>query len=82
MISEELITDVITIIAAQLSLTVDDITEDSLILDDLGADSLDIVELTTALEDKYSLSITDSEIMKIKTVSDVLKYIGDALAKQ
>ena len=75
MITEEIMTDVITAIATQLSLTTDDVCEDSRIIDDLGADSLDVVELTVKLEDKYSLTISDSELMKLKTVSDILSYI-------
>ncbi len=76
-LSEQLRCDVIETIAAQLSLNAEDITEDSRIIDDLGADSLDIVELSVALEDKLSLEISDSDIMKVKTVSDIFDFISD-----
>ena len=75
MISEQTKTEIIETLAEHLSLTVDDITEDSRIVDDLGADSLDIVELASGFEDKYNIEIPDSEIMKMKMVSDIFNYL-------
>lgn len=75
MLSELTQLTILQIIADQLSVTVDDITIDSKIVDDLGADSLDIVELIDKLEKEFQAEISDSDVMKIKTVSDILDYI-------
>lgn len=53
------------------------ITEDSSITDDLGADSLDVVDLVMALEDEFSIEIPEDEVENIKTVGDIIKYIED-----
>ena len=66
------------LIADQLD--VDDkesITEASSITDDLGADSLDVVDLVMALEDEFSVEIPEDEVENIKTVGDIVKYIED-----
>ncbi len=63
------------IIADQLGIEEDDITPESSFIDDLGADSLDIVELIMALEEEFDLEIPDSEAEKIKTVGDAVEYI-------
>lgn len=65
----------INIIAARLNLDVDDVTLDSVITDDLGADSLNIVELTFDIEKEFSVKATDEEIMGIKTVEDILIFL-------
>ena len=75
MITEQTRQEIIEILASQLSLDVSDITENSDIVGTLGADSLDIVELVTAYEDKYGIEVPDSAIMKIKHVSDIFKYV-------
>ena len=64
------------LIADQLD--VDDkesITNDSSITDDLGADSLDVVDLVMALEDEFSVEIPEDQVENIKTVGDIVKYI-------
>ena len=53
------------------------ITEASSITDDLGADSLDVVDLVMALEDEFSVEIPEDEVENIKTVGDIVKYIED-----
>ena len=63
------------IIAEQLGLEIEEINMDSSCVDDLGADSLDIVELIMALETEYDLEIPDEEAEKISTVGDVVEYI-------
>jgi len=63
------------IIAEQLGVEEDDIAMESSFIDDLGADSLDIVELIMALEEEFDLEIPDSEAEKITTVGDVVDYI-------
>ena len=55
----------------------DSITEGSSITDDLGADSLDVVDLVMALEDEFSVEIPEDEVENIKTVGDIVKYIED-----
>lgn len=55
----------------------DDITMESSFVDDLGADSLDIVELIMALEEEFEIEIPDEEAEKIQAVSDVVEYIKE-----
>ncbi len=55
----------------------DSITERSSITDDLGADSLDVVDLVMAIEDEFSVEIPEDEVENIKTVGDIVKYIED-----
>ena len=53
------------------------ITEGSSITDDLGADSLDVVDLVMAIEDEFSVEIPEDEVENIKLVGDIVKYIED-----
>jgi len=62
-------------IAEQLSIDEDDITMDSVFVDDLGADSLDLVELIMALEEEFDMEIPDEDAEKITIVGDVVDYI-------
>lgn len=63
------------IIAEQLGVEEESITMESSFIDDLGADSLDIVELIMALEEEFDMEIPDEEAEKIVTVGDVVEYI-------
>ena len=63
------------IIAEQLGLEVDEITMESSFVDDLGADSLDIVELIMALEEEFDMEIPDEDAEKISIVGDIVDYI-------
>ena len=63
------------IIVEQLGVEEDEITMESSFIDDLGADSLDIVELIMALEEEFDIEIPDSEAEKITTVGDAVEYI-------
>lgn len=66
------------IIADQLDVAdKDSITEASVITDDLGADSLDVVDLVMAIEDEFSIEIPEDEVENIKTVGDIVKYVED-----
>ncbi len=65
------------IISEQLEIDEDDITPDSDIVDDLGADSLDIVDLVMSIEDEFQVEIPDEAIEQIATVEDAVKYIED-----
>lgn len=63
------------IVVEQLGVEKDDVNIDSTFIDDLGADSLDIVELIMAFEEEFSIEIPDEAAEKIKTVQDVVTYI-------
>lgn len=67
--------DVKTVIVEQLSVGADEVKLESKFVDDLGADSLDVVELVMALEEKFGIEIPDEEAEKISTVKDVVEYI-------
>jgi len=63
------------IVAEQLERDVNEVKGESSFIDDLGADSLDIVELVMKMEEEFSIEIPDEEAEKIKTVNDVVTYI-------
>ena len=66
---------ILEIIADKLSIDVEEITLDSSFIDDLNADSLDIVELIMALEDELEMEIPDEDVENFKTVGDVVNYV-------
>lgn len=68
---------VVSIIAEQLDIEPSKITPSSNVLDDLGADSLDLVELIMAFEGEFDLKVEDEDAEDIKTVGDIVKYIED-----
>ena len=65
------------IIIEQLGVAEDAVTEEAAFIDDLGADSLDIVELIMALEEEFDIEIPDSDAEKVVTVGDVVDYIKE-----
>lgn len=67
---------VISIVSEQLNVPKEEISTTSSFVDDLKADSLDIVELVMALEDKFDLKIPDEDYDKIKTVGNAISYIS------
>ena len=64
-----------SIVVDQLGVDEDQVREDASFVDDLGADSLDTVELIMALEEEFDIEIPDEDAQKIKTVKDVIEYI-------
>jgi len=68
------------ILAEQLDVDVEEMTADTKIAEDLGADSLDVVELLMAIEDEFDVEVPDEEIENIKTVGDVAEYIQNNMA--
>lgn len=64
-----------SIVVDQLGVDEDQVTEDASFADDLGADSLDTVELIMAFEEEFDIEIPDEDAQKIKTVKDVMEYI-------
>ena len=65
------------LVAEQLGIDVNTIKDDSNILEDLGADSLDIIEMLMTLEDEYGVTIPDDKINQVKTISEIAKLIED-----
>ncbi len=67
--------DVKEVVVEQLDCDPAEVKEDSRFVEDLGADSLDVVELVMALEEKFDIEIPDEDAEKILTVADAIKYI-------
>lgn len=77
MSSEEVFEKVKAIIVEQLGVTETTVTMEASFIDDLGADSLDIVELIMALEEEFDIEIPDADAEKVVTVGDVVDYIKE-----
>ena len=77
MSSEEVLEKVKGIIVEQLGVAENAVTMEASFIDDLGADSLDIVELVMALEEEFDIEIPDADAEKVVTVNDVVEYIKD-----
>lgn len=70
------------IIVEQLGVKAEEVTPEASFVDDLGADSLDTVELVMALEEEFGIEIPDEDAEKIQTVGDAIKYIEEKATKQ
>ena len=69
--------DVKEVVIEQLNVNPDEVKMESKFVEDLGADSLDVVELVMALEEKFGIEIPDDQAEKIQTVGDAVKYIEE-----
>jgi len=67
------------IIVEQLGITKEEIVPEASFIDDLGADSLDIVELVMAMEEKFDIEIPDDDAEKIQTIGDAFSYVKEHL---
>ena len=65
------------LIAQQLNKAVEDVTEDKEIVKDLGADSLDVVEMLMSLEEEFNITVPEEDAVNIKTVGDIVKLIDE-----
>jgi len=65
------------IIVEQLSVNAEQVTSNAKFIEDLGADSLDVVELVMAFEEQFGVEVPDEDAEKLQTVGDVVKYIED-----
>lgn len=70
---------IVKVVSEELAISEDEITEDASFIDDLGADSLDVVELIMALEEEFDIEIPDEDAEEIATVSDAVDYIEENL---
>ncbi len=80
MSSEEIFEKIKNIIVEQLGVAESNISLDSSFIDDLGADSLDTVELIMAIEEEFDIEIPDEDAEKVVTVQDVVDYVKDHVA--
>ena len=64
-------------IVTQLGVNEDEVTNEASFIDDLGADSLDIVELVMAFEERFEIEIPDEDVEKLRTVGDAIKYVSE-----
>ena len=68
---------VAAILAKQLDVEEESITPETNLVDDLGADSLDVVDLVMTLEDEFDMEIPDEDVENVRTVGDIVKYLED-----
>lgn len=80
--TSEIETRVKKIVVEQLGVKAEEVTTDASFVDDLGADSLDTVELVMALEEEFETEIPDEDAEKIITIKDAVKYIVERMAKE
>lgn len=76
-IDQEILKNLFEVVAEQLDVKIKDIKEDSSFSNDLGADSLDTVELVMAIEERFAIKISDEDAEKISTVREAAQFIQD-----
>ena len=64
-----------TLVADHLGVDIEEVTPDASILDDLGADSLDVVELVMSLEDTFDIEVEDDDVEGMRTIGDIQQYV-------
>ncbi|MFA6471104.1 MAG: acyl carrier protein [Candidatus Latescibacterota bacterium] len=69
------------LVISQLGVEASKVNNDSSFIDDLGADSLDTVELVMAFEEEFDLEISDDDALKMRTVQDVISYLKDKVTE-
>lgn len=74
--SQDVLERVIKVTCAQLNKQPSEVTAESAFMEDLGADSLDVVEIVMALEDEFGVEIPDTDVTSIKTVGDAAEYVS------
>lgn len=79
--SDTLEQQVRAVVADQLGVDLSEVKSDASILDDLGADSLDVVEMVMTLEEAFDIEVPDDAVEEMKTVSDVERYVARAVAE-
>jgi acyl carrier protein len=72
---DDILTKIKDVVVEKLDANADDITDEASFTDDLGADSLDVVELVMGLEDEFDIEISDEEAEGIRTVGDAIQFI-------
>lgn len=77
----EVVQKVRSIIAEQLGVKIEEVTDTASFIDDLGADSLDTVELVMALEEEFGIEIPDEEAEKMTNVGEAIRYVEQKAAK-
>ena len=77
-----IVEEVKAIIVEQLGVKEEEVSPEASFIDDLGADSLDTVELVMALEEKFGIEIPDEEAEKMKTVGDAIKYLEEKVGQK
>jgi acyl carrier protein len=73
--SSDLSSRIQSIVAEQLGVEIAEVTKDASILDDLGADSLDVVELVMTLEDAFDIEVPDEAVEEMRTIGDVQRFV-------
>jgi acyl carrier protein len=79
---EELFKKVAEIISEKLNVPIEDIDEDSHLIEDLGADSLDAFDLVMVFEDEFGIKLEDEEIERLLTVRDILNLLSEKLKEE
>jgi acyl carrier protein len=80
-VSDNLEQRVRNIVAEQLGVDLSEVRSDASILDDLGADSLDVVEMVMSLEEAFDIEVPDEDVEEMRTVADVERYITRAVGE-